>query len=181
MHSAMKERETAVKNAYAATATSPWNKAAVEQKAAEITQRAAEDLVLVLLLEDGHPGKTGAARCACLAASPDRHGSGRRRTSSRRTIFSTRPKTRRSATRRGTSARAPSSGASGTSAPALGRCELPGRLRGSEPGGDCALWRSRPLSGSEEVLSTISSCPQLVDNTVLWTTALPSACFLIRL
>jgi hypothetical protein len=47
MHSAMKERETAVKSAYTATAISPWNKAAVEQKAAEIARRAAEDLALV--------------------------------------------------------------------------------------------------------------------------------------
>ncbi|HTO47015.1 MAG TPA: hypothetical protein VML91_05195 [Burkholderiales bacterium] len=47
MQSAMKERETAVKSAYTATAISPWNKAAVEQKAAAIAQRAAEDLALV--------------------------------------------------------------------------------------------------------------------------------------
>jgi len=47
MQSAMKERETAVKSAYTATAISPWNKAAVEEKAAAIAQRAAEDLALV--------------------------------------------------------------------------------------------------------------------------------------
>jgi len=179
MHSAMKERETAVKNAYAATATSPWNKAAVEQKAAEITQRAAEDLVLVLLLEDGHPGKTGAARCACLAASPDRHGSGRRRTSSRQSSA----RVQRQDDQLQGAARARE-----RHLPVL-----PGHPRplwadascradcGAQNRAATALWRSRPLSGSEEVLSTISSCPQLVDNTVLWTTALPSACFLIRL
>ncbi len=47
MQSAMKARETAVKTAYTATAISPWNKAAVEEKAAEIARRAAEDLALV--------------------------------------------------------------------------------------------------------------------------------------
>jgi hypothetical protein len=47
MQSAIKERETAVKTAYTATAISPWNKVAVEEKAAEIARRAAEDLALV--------------------------------------------------------------------------------------------------------------------------------------
>ena len=47
MQSAMKARETAVKSAYTATAISPWNKAAVEEKAAGIARRAAEDLALV--------------------------------------------------------------------------------------------------------------------------------------
>ena len=47
MQSAMKERETAVKSAYTATAISPWNKAAVEEKTAEIARRAAADLTLV--------------------------------------------------------------------------------------------------------------------------------------
>jgi hypothetical protein len=60
MHSAMKERETAVKSAYTATAISPWNKAAVEQKAAEIARRAAEDLALV---------ETGAQAVATIRAA----------------------------------------------------------------------------------------------------------------
>ncbi len=47
MQLAIKERETAVKSAYTATAISPWNKAAVEEKAAEIARRAAADLALV--------------------------------------------------------------------------------------------------------------------------------------
>ena len=39
MQSAMKERETAVKSAYTATAISPWNKAAVEPRLARIGGR----------------------------------------------------------------------------------------------------------------------------------------------
>ena len=47
INAALKERETHVKTAFTATAISPWNKHGVEEKAAGIAQRAADDLALV--------------------------------------------------------------------------------------------------------------------------------------
>jgi hypothetical protein len=47
IHAALKERETAVKTALTATTISPWNKAAVQDKAAGIADRAAQDLALI--------------------------------------------------------------------------------------------------------------------------------------
>ncbi len=47
IQTALKEREAAVKTAFTATAISPWNKAGVEDKAAGIARRAADDLALV--------------------------------------------------------------------------------------------------------------------------------------
>lgn len=44
---AVREREAAVKNAFTATTISPWNKEAVEEKAADIVGRAVEDLSLI--------------------------------------------------------------------------------------------------------------------------------------
>jgi len=44
---ALKEREASVKAAYTATTISPWNKDGVEEKAADIARRAADDLALV--------------------------------------------------------------------------------------------------------------------------------------
>lgn len=46
MNAALSERETNVKAALTATTISPWNKQGVEEKAAEIVQRAADDLAL---------------------------------------------------------------------------------------------------------------------------------------
>ena len=47
IHLAVKEREAAVKTAFTATTISPWNKEGVEDKAADIARRAAEDLALI--------------------------------------------------------------------------------------------------------------------------------------
>jgi hypothetical protein len=47
INAALKERETAVKAAFTATAISPWNKEGVEEKAAEIARRGADDLALI--------------------------------------------------------------------------------------------------------------------------------------
>jgi hypothetical protein len=47
INAALKERETAVKTAFTATAISPWNKDGVEEKAAEIARRGADDLALI--------------------------------------------------------------------------------------------------------------------------------------
>jgi hypothetical protein len=47
IHLALKERETDVKTAFTATTISPWNKEGVEEKAADIARRAAEDLALI--------------------------------------------------------------------------------------------------------------------------------------
>jgi len=47
INAALKERETAVKTAFTATAISPWNKEGVEEKAAEIARRGADDLALI--------------------------------------------------------------------------------------------------------------------------------------
>ena len=47
INAALKERETDVKAAFTATTISPWNKEGVEEKAAEIARRAADDLALV--------------------------------------------------------------------------------------------------------------------------------------
>lgn len=44
---ALKEREASIKAAYTATTISPWNKDGVEEKAADIARRAADDLALV--------------------------------------------------------------------------------------------------------------------------------------
>jgi hypothetical protein len=60
IQSALKEREAAVKTAFTATAISPWNKAGVEAKAAEIAQRAADDLAVV---------ETGAQAVATIRAA----------------------------------------------------------------------------------------------------------------
>lgn len=47
INTALKEREMDVKAAFTATTISPWNKEGVEEKAAEIAERAADDLVLI--------------------------------------------------------------------------------------------------------------------------------------
>src|SRR3990172_1394161 len=47
INTALKEREASVKAAYTATTISPWNKDGVEEKAADIARRAADDLALV--------------------------------------------------------------------------------------------------------------------------------------
>lgn len=47
IHTALKDREANVKSAFTATTLSPWNRAGVEEKAAEIARRAAADLALV--------------------------------------------------------------------------------------------------------------------------------------
>jgi len=47
VNAALKEREANVKTAFKATTISPWNKEGVEEKAAEIGRRAADDLALV--------------------------------------------------------------------------------------------------------------------------------------
>ncbi len=47
INAALKEREANVKTAFTATTISPWNKEGVEEKAAEIGRRAADDLALV--------------------------------------------------------------------------------------------------------------------------------------
>jgi hypothetical protein len=47
IQAALKEREAAAKAAFTATEISPWNRAGVEDKAAEIVRRAAADLALV--------------------------------------------------------------------------------------------------------------------------------------
>ena len=44
INAALKERETAVKTAFTATTISPWNREGVEEKAAEIARRGADDL-----------------------------------------------------------------------------------------------------------------------------------------
>lgn len=47
INAALRERETDVKAAFTATAISPWNKEGVEQKAADIARRGADDLALI--------------------------------------------------------------------------------------------------------------------------------------
>ncbi len=47
INTALKEREANVKTAFTATTISPWNKDGVEEKAADIARRAADDLALV--------------------------------------------------------------------------------------------------------------------------------------
>ncbi len=47
INAALKEREANVKTAFTATTISPWNKNGVEEKAADIVRRAADDLALV--------------------------------------------------------------------------------------------------------------------------------------
>ena len=47
INAALKQRETDVKTAFTATAISPWNKEGVEEKAAEIARRGADDLALI--------------------------------------------------------------------------------------------------------------------------------------
>jgi hypothetical protein len=47
VNAALKEREANVRTAFTATTISPWNKEGVEEKAAEIGRRAADDLALV--------------------------------------------------------------------------------------------------------------------------------------
>jgi len=47
INAALKERETDVRTAFTATAISPWNKEGVEEKAAHIARRAADDLALI--------------------------------------------------------------------------------------------------------------------------------------
>src|SRR6266436_1749014 len=47
INAALKEREINVKAAFTATAISPWNKEGVEEKAAEIARRGADDLALI--------------------------------------------------------------------------------------------------------------------------------------
>lgn len=47
INAALKERESEVKAAFTATTISPWNKEGVEEKAAEIARRAADDLALI--------------------------------------------------------------------------------------------------------------------------------------
>jgi len=47
INAALKQRETDVKAAFTATAISPWNKDGVEEKAAEIARRGADDLALI--------------------------------------------------------------------------------------------------------------------------------------
>lgn len=51
IQASLKTREAAVKAAFTATTISPWNKAGVEEKAADIARRAIDDLALV---EAGH-------------------------------------------------------------------------------------------------------------------------------
>ena len=47
INSALKEREANVKKAFTGTTISPWNKEGIEEKAATIARRAAEDLALI--------------------------------------------------------------------------------------------------------------------------------------
>ncbi|MBI4196126.1 MAG: hypothetical protein HY526_13730 [Betaproteobacteria bacterium] len=47
INTALKEREARVKTAFTATEISPWNKQGVDEKAAAIARRAADDLALV--------------------------------------------------------------------------------------------------------------------------------------
>ena len=47
INAALKEREANVKTAFTATTISPWNKEGVEDKAAEIARRAADDMALI--------------------------------------------------------------------------------------------------------------------------------------
>lgn len=47
INAALKERESQAKSALTATTISPWNKDGVEEKAAEIAQRATDDLALI--------------------------------------------------------------------------------------------------------------------------------------
>jgi hypothetical protein len=47
VNTALKERETSVKKAFTATTISPWNKEGIEEKAASIARRAADDLALI--------------------------------------------------------------------------------------------------------------------------------------
>jgi len=47
INTALKERETNVKKAFTATTISPWNKEGIEEKAAGIARRAADDLALI--------------------------------------------------------------------------------------------------------------------------------------
>jgi hypothetical protein len=47
INAALKERETDVRTAFTATTISPWNKEGVEEKAAQIARRAADDLALI--------------------------------------------------------------------------------------------------------------------------------------
>jgi hypothetical protein len=47
INTALKERETSVKKAFTATTVSPWNKEGIEEKAAGIARRAADDLALI--------------------------------------------------------------------------------------------------------------------------------------
>jgi hypothetical protein len=47
INSALKEREANVKKAFTGTTISPWNKEGIEEKAAAIARRAAEDLALI--------------------------------------------------------------------------------------------------------------------------------------
>ena len=47
MNTALKQREANVKKAFTATTVSPWNKEGIEEKAASIARRAADDLALI--------------------------------------------------------------------------------------------------------------------------------------
>jgi len=47
INTALKERETSVKKSFTATTVSPWNKEGIEEKAAVIARRAADDLALI--------------------------------------------------------------------------------------------------------------------------------------
>jgi len=47
INTALKERETSVKKSFTATTVSPWNKEGIEEKAAGIARRAADDLALI--------------------------------------------------------------------------------------------------------------------------------------
>ena len=47
INTALKEREASVKKAFTATTVSPWNKEGIEEKAATIARRAADDLALI--------------------------------------------------------------------------------------------------------------------------------------
>jgi hypothetical protein len=47
INTALKERENSVKKAFTATTVSPWNKEGIEEKAAGIARRAADDLALI--------------------------------------------------------------------------------------------------------------------------------------
>jgi hypothetical protein len=47
INTALKEREANVKKAFTATTVSPWNKEGIEEKAAGIARRAADDLALI--------------------------------------------------------------------------------------------------------------------------------------